>query len=533
MTFGIDFGTTNTAVSFLNADNEPENVKFDDAQLQHEYIPSLVVFKDKNTPQEETFWGVDAQERVGDPGHSSYRNFKMLLNEPKEVIKKFWGDADKDPGELTGGFLSYLFKQIKKQCNIEPKKVVVTTPNIWMPDLLGQGKREILISFIKKLGAQTIEVKAEPEAAASYWLHEYKKKYKKDFSGHLLVCDCGGGTLDFSLVSIVIRNGMPEVEVLNTKSNGFVGKTLGKAGVAFDNAVVKELFPKLQVESQQRWNEMLEDFERKKILKTRHITNGLKSYRNDPTTMEGSSGLFNVGGKDVEAGTLCMAFDEYIKPGIESMLQKIRAFLQSNEINEHDPETFRVVLAGGFSRFGLVEDTIKRFFGSQTSSDKRFVDIFTPQDRVFAIAKGAALIANSLIKVIETCPYDVGITVHEVKNSPTGTTIVSNDRLILNKGVEIEKYKITQWWPEKFQPIGDVGLPLFIQSDKVSRRVELADINLSSALPADCRRVQVGVSMDDDKSFFFHARDADNTENQKKTSLGTLLKLLPPGLYID
>ncbi|GHU30675.1 hypothetical protein AGMMS50256_17960 [Betaproteobacteria bacterium] len=84
MTVGIDFGTTNTAVSFLNADKEPEIVEFGDAQRAREYIPSLIVFKDKNTPQEKTFMGVAAQHKVGFPKHSSYRNFKMLLAEPKE-----------------------------------------------------------------------------------------------------------------------------------------------------------------------------------------------------------------------------------------------------------------------------------------------------------------------------------------------------------------------------------------------------------------------------------------------------------------
>jgi hypothetical protein len=48
----------------------------------------------------------------------------------------------------------------------------------------------------------------------------------------------------------------------------------------------------------------------------------------------------------------------------------------------------------------------------------------------------------------------------------------------------------------------------------------------------DCRKVQVGFSMDDDKSFFFHARDALNKHNEKKTSLGKLLDQFPSGLYV-
>ncbi|GHU30678.1 hypothetical protein AGMMS50256_17970 [Betaproteobacteria bacterium] len=65
--------------------------------------------------------------------------------------------------------------------------------------------------------------------------------------------------------------------------------------MAFDNAVLEKLFPKLKTENPQLWNKRLADFEAAKIESTQEIADGLKSYRNDPAMMEGEALLYVEG----------------------------------------------------------------------------------------------------------------------------------------------------------------------------------------------------------------------------------------------
>ena len=90
MNFGIDFGTTNTAVSRMDG-NEPVSLKFGDAQQPYEYVPSVMALRGGNRPCEDH--GRAAKERVGEPGFEVYQNFKMLLGEPSERVAAHWGSG--------------------------------------------------------------------------------------------------------------------------------------------------------------------------------------------------------------------------------------------------------------------------------------------------------------------------------------------------------------------------------------------------------------------------------------------------------
>jgi molecular chaperone DnaK len=527
MIIGIDFGTTNTAVCLLK-DGEPEVLSFGEAQNARPYVPSIVALKDRRPDRR--YFGVAAKKMAGMPGCSVFRNFKMLLGEPEEVRRRFW-ETDARPEELVREFFARLFDLLAGEHGLKPEKAVVTIPEIWQRHNL-QAKREMLVNCFQGFALEQTRVESEPIAAASYYLHRFKRKYGRDFSGHLLVCDCGGGTMDFCLARVDDSGaGVPTVTVLERAGNGMVGDTLGNAGVAFDQAVVDRLFPGLRAGDPRLYHKRLDEFEDGKISFTGSVSEGLEAYRRSPETMEGEE-LFPFE-TPIEAAALAASFDRLILPDIEKALAEIRETLPRHGVREHDPDRFRVLLVGGFSSFYLVQEAVKSMFGSIASTDKRFEDIFSRQDRALAIAKGAALIAGSLTRIVHTCPLDVGVYAFEYCDGK----VRKNYYRILEKGVDVEAYREVVWYQEQEFRVERESDPLtcFIQSGKEPLDLILEDRVLAAVLPEECLpgKIQVGFSIDENLLFIFHARDANDESRQRSTSLGTLIDQLPRGLFVD
>ena len=154
MNFGIDFGTTNTAVSRMDG-NEPVPLKFGDAQQQYDYVPSVMAIRGGARPREEH--GLAAKARVGEPGVEVYQNFKMLLGEPAERVAAHWGrTVTQTPEAVTRKFVTCLVKQIEQEHGLRPRRVVVTVPEVWLVQNLQtiygppRGARENLASVLMK-----------------------------------------------------------------------------------------------------------------------------------------------------------------------------------------------------------------------------------------------------------------------------------------------------------------------------------------------------------------------------------------------
>jgi molecular chaperone DnaK len=523
MIIGIDFGTTNTAVAVLK-DGEPSVLSFGEAQNPRSYVPSIVAVNKKRPGKR--CYGVAAKDTVGTPDWSVFPNFKMLFGEPETHWRRFWGDdATKAPEELAKEFFNHLFALIEQEHGLKPGQAVVTIPDIWQNQ--NPLKREELIKCFKDLGLlRKLRTESEPVAAASYYLHCFKKKYRRDFSGHLLVCDCGGGTLDFCLARVDNNGGdvPPEIRVLVRAGNGTVNdNTLGHAGVAFDQAVVDRLLPGLREREPRRYYERLGLFEERKINRTDDVATGLQSYRGDPLSMEDEE-LFPFDER-VDPAIFCEIFDAHIKPDIDEALRLIKDSFARHDVKTDDPDHFRVVLVGGFSRFYLVQEAVGAAVGRFTGEDQRFADIFTHQDRALAIAKGAALIANSRVKVTHNCPYDVGIILDA--DEPT---------IVLEQGVKADKYLNIVWVKHRGR-VAPVRIPYTQNPESVIRFFvqprewgkpklvswEISKLDLAGFHDeGDGPTVEIGLSMDEDQLFRFHARDVKDRNKVISVSLGIL-----------
>jgi molecular chaperone DnaK len=523
--WGIDFGTTNTAVGHMAENNEPEVFELGEAQQNLRYMPSLTAVR--HDRGDRRYYGQEAKTLIGQPHVTSYHNFKMLLAEPPAKVSQAWAGAPADPKDITEDFIGQLMSRLREQTGRPPNFIVVTIPEVWLRQGL-LNKRDLLLGAFKRLGIKKVRAESEPVAAAVYYLHCFKKKKGRDFSGHLLVCDCGGGTLDFCLVRASAEEGLPIIEVLERAGNGLVGNYIGGAGVAFDHGVVERLFPQISGEEFYR---KVREFENFKI-QTSDIRGTLQAYLQSPDTVSGQC-IFSLDATPVTPEDLVTVFEQRVRPGLDKALADLKSKLAPHGVAEHDPDHFRVLLVGGFSAFHLVQEAVKSAFGSLTDVDARFEDIFTVPDRALAIAKGAALIAGGRAQTLQTCPADVGVS------STFYLDYAAEERriILLKRGERISAYREPVWHDKSFN-LGrtDGTIPCFFEPVPGRYQWLRPQGTLASVLPPGLSsesKVRVGFSIDEDMVVYVHFCDPAQPDNTRRTSLGDLLEKIPQGLVLD
>jgi molecular chaperone DnaK (HSP70) len=245
---GIDLGTTNSALAFVDSSEATEERP---APVRALAIPQLVAVNDVADrpvlpsflylPAEKEFppgsidlpWKKKADRVVGAFAREhgakvparlvgsakswlSYegvdRGSAMLpWNSPEEVAKV-------SPVEASAAYLGYLkdvwnASMVGKSAEdrLEAQEVFLTVPASFDAEA-----RELTVEAARSVGLERVTLLEEPQAAFYAWLSALGEDWRKSVTvGDLiLVCDVGGGTTDFTLIGVSERNGDLELDRL-------------------------------------------------------------------------------------------------------------------------------------------------------------------------------------------------------------------------------------------------------------------------------------------------------------------------------
>lgn len=363
---------------------------------------------------------------------------------------------------------------------------------------------------------------SEPVAASAYFVYKYRDKHKgAPFNGHVLVCDYGGGTLDLSLSLVEAE----KITILERTGKGHDDNTFGRAGIAFDEAVVTQVYKRNTGKTINRTDpifpKLMTEFEESKIDHKEDVDKALKQHIRESSL---DKKVFKVHDMVFLASDLTGAFEQVIKPDLLKALNEMKGYFHAHNVNQFDENRFRVVMAGGFSSFYLVDRTVKDFFGSKTDKDGRFDSCFTVEDTALAISKGAALVANDKINIESTCPVSMGIQVRQ-KDRQGIMEDKFTDRVVLKKGVKLSDYTKPVFLPRPVE-IGDPAkskIVVFVgDENRHYIRLEHNTDQLFHNVHNTSNHWKIGFSVDENSLFTFHT--VDSSGNAKDTLLGDLLE---------
>lgn len=216
---GIDLGTTNSVVSYLQADGTVKVIPSPEGTMT---TPSVVAFK------------ASGEEIVGNAAK------RQAITNPDTVssIKRKMGSAEKvhincvnkdfTPQEISAKILAYMKKYAEANIGHKVEKAVITVPAYF-----NDAQRQATKDAGQIAGLDVVRIINEPTAAALAYGLQTEKSEK------ILVFDLGGGTFDVSILDI----GDGTFEVVSTAGDNRLG------GDDWDQVVADYIKAQIKIEN--------------------------------------------------------------------------------------------------------------------------------------------------------------------------------------------------------------------------------------------------------------------------------------------
>jgi molecular chaperone HscA len=382
---GIDLGTTNSLVAFINPDKNPVVINDTGKGL---LVPSVVHFN----AQGDALVGNEAKQfLITDPSNTifsvkrllgrSYKDvadhqdtfsYKIIDDDTESLVKIQAGDRFYTPIELSAEILKELKARAEHALKTPVNRAVITVPAYF-----NDSQRQATRDAGRLAGLDVLRIVNEPTAASlAYGLGLDPTEEKT-----IAVYDLGGGTFDVSILAI--QNGI--FEVLSTNGNTFLG------GDDFDRAIVHYWIEKNNLNADE-------------LSANPGLMQSLRLKAEQAKIALTTQNIFNEQMGDIWCSITRITFEELIAAKVKETLASCKQALEDAKITVANID--EVVLVGGSTRTPYVKQQVSTFFGR------------TPHDQINpdeVVALGAAIQADILagnrsdILLLDVTPLSLGI----------------------------------------------------------------------------------------------------------------------------
>ena len=206
--YGIDLGTTYSAISFINEHGKAEIIK---NSSNDSVTPSVVFFESP----ENIIVGKIAKVSGSTGPEAALRVADFVKNQMSSQTWKFTADGSEyGPVEISSLILKRLVEDARRTGGHDVRDVVITCPAYF-----GDLERERTRQAGELIGLNVMEILDEPVAAAiNYGLNDRNIEGK-----NIIVYDLGGGTIDVTIISIGNDSGKTEIRVICTEGDHQLG----------------------------------------------------------------------------------------------------------------------------------------------------------------------------------------------------------------------------------------------------------------------------------------------------------------------